>query len=117
MFRKSGSFFQSAFSLLIACFAGVLGTLLHQTKIQGEIPIGLIASLGMVLMLSAFIRDNQKGKMPGFTFSLSLALFIFVVSQNLTGDILIPGNNAGLWWSFGAIGIAALVALWPKPKA
>jgi N-acetyl-1-D-myo-inositol-2-amino-2-deoxy-alpha-D-glucopyranoside deacetylase len=114
MFRKSGRFLQTAVSLLIACFTGVLGTLLHQTKVQGEMPIGLIVSLGMVLMLSAFIRDNQKGRMPGFTFSISLAVFISFVSQNITGDILIPANNAGLWWSYGAICIAALVSLWPK---
>ena len=40
----------------------------------------------------------------------------FVLGQNRIGDIPIPGGDAGLWWCFGAIVVAAMVGLWPKLK-
>jgi hypothetical protein len=99
-----------------ASFASLIGTLMHQTQVGDQVPIGLLFSLSLVLMLSGAIRDRQKGKLPGAIFTITLAVQLFLIGQNLTGDILIPGNNAGLWWSYGAIGIAAIVALWPKLK-
>jgi hypothetical protein len=101
---------------IYASFASLIGTLIHQTQVGDQVPIGLLFSLSLVLMLSGAIRDRQKGKLPGAIFTITLAVQLFLIGQNLTGDILIPGNNAGLWWSYGAIGIAALVALWPKLK-
>ena len=98
-------------------FAAVIGTLMHQTQVGDEIPIGLLFSLSLVLMLAGGIRDRQKGKLPGLVFSITLAALLFLIAQNLTGDILIPANNAGLWWSYGAIVVAALVAFWPKLKS
>ena len=98
-------------------FAAIAGTLMHQTQVSDEIPIGLLFSLSLVLLISGGIRDRHVGKIPGLVFAITLAVQLFLISQNLTGDILIPGNNAGLWWSYGAIGVAALVALWPKTKS
>ena len=104
---------------IYASFASLIGTLMHQTQVGDQVPIGLLFSLSLVLILSGAIRDRHKGKLPGAIFTITLAVQLFLIGQNITGDILIPGNNAGLWWSYGAIGIAALVALWPKlkPKA
>ena len=104
-------------AFLLASFASVVGTLMHQTQVGDEIPIGLLFSLSLVLLVAGGIRDKQSGKLPGLVFALTIALELFVIGQNLTGDILIPGNNSGLWWSYGAIGVAALVALWPKLKS
>lgn len=107
----------SIIGFLYASFAALVGTLMHQTQVGGEIPIGLFFSLSLVLMLAAGIRDKQSGKLPSLTFAIVLAVQLFLISQNLTGDILIPANNAGLWWSYGAIGVASLVALWPKLRS
>ena len=107
----------AVFGFLYASFASVVGTLMHQTNVGNEIPIGLLFSLSLVLILAGGIRDRQKGKLPGLVFALTIAVELFAIGQNLTGDILIPGNNSGLWWSYGAIGVAALVALWPKLKS
>jgi hypothetical protein len=106
---------------LIGCgygtFAAIIGTLMHQTQVGDGVPLGLLFSLSLVLMLSASIRDRHRGKLSGLVFAVTLATLLFTIGQNLTGDILIPGNNAGLWWSYGAIGVAALVALWPQLKS
>ena len=103
--------------VLFALFAMVFGTITHQTQLAEGMPIGLFFSFSLVLMLAAAIRDRQKGKLPGFVFTLTLGIGLFVISRNFGGDILIPGNNAGLWWSYGAVGVAALVALWPKLRS
>ncbi len=103
-------------ALGLGVVASVMGTVMHQTKIQGEVPIGLFFSLSLVLFLAGGVRDRQRNKAPGFVFALTLAILVFLIGQNLTGDILIPANDAGLWWSYGSIAVAALVALWPKLK-
>jgi uncharacterized membrane protein HdeD (DUF308 family) len=103
-------------ALLYAVFGSVIGTVMHQTKLANEVPIGLIFSLALVVMLAANIRDRQEKKLPGVTFAIFLGAILFVIGQNLTGDILIPGNDLGLWWSYGAVGLATLIALWPKLK-
>ena len=100
-----------------ASFASVVGTLMHQTQVGDEIPIGLLFSLSLVLLVAGSIRDKQSGKISGLVFTITLAAQLFIIAQNLTVDILIPANNAGLWWSYGAIGVAALVSLWPKLKS
>ena len=117
MARGRGGIKGAVVGFIYASFTSVVGTLMHQTQVGDEIPIGLLFSLSLVLMLAGGIRDRQKGKLPGLVFALTIAVGLFVIGQNLTGDILIPGNNSGLWWSYGAIGVAALVALWPKLKA
>ena len=100
--------------ILYASFAASAGTLMHQTQVGDEIPIGLLFSLSLVLLMAGGIRDKQSGKTPGLVFAITLAVQLFLIAQNLSGDILIPANNAGFLWSYGAIGVAALVALWPK---
>jgi xanthine/uracil permease len=103
-------------ALFYAIFGSVIGTLMHQTKLNSEVPIGLLFSFALVIMLAANIRDHQIKKLPGAMFAISLGLILFLIGQNFSGDILIPGNDLGLWWSYGAIGLAALIALWPKLK-
>jgi hypothetical protein len=101
---------------IYASFTSVVGTLMHQTQVGDEIPIGLLFSLSLVLLVAGGISDKRSGKIPGLVFTITLAVQLFLIAQNHTGDILIPANNSGLWWSYGAIGVAALVALWPKLK-
>lgn len=116
MARGRGGIKGAAIGFVFGSFAAVVGTLMHQTKVGDEVPIGLLFSLSLVLMLAGGIRDRHDGKLPGFVFAATLAVQIFAISQNLTRDVLIPGNDAGLWWSYGAIGVAALVGFWPKLK-
>jgi N-acetyl-1-D-myo-inositol-2-amino-2-deoxy-alpha-D-glucopyranoside deacetylase len=112
---KLQSFKGVFFGFVYAILAAGLGTLMHQTQVEA-VPVGLLFSLSLVLLSSGAIRDKQTGKLPGLAFTVTLAVAIFVIGQNFTADILIPGNDIGLWWSYGSIGIAALVGLWPKLK-
>jgi N-acetyl-1-D-myo-inositol-2-amino-2-deoxy-alpha-D-glucopyranoside deacetylase len=112
---KLQSFKGVFFGFVYAILAAGLGTLMHQTQVEA-VPVGLLFSLSLVLLSAGAIRDKQAGKLPGLAFTVTLAVAIFVIGQNFTTDILIPGNDIGLWWSYGSIGIAALVGLWPKLK-
>jgi hypothetical protein len=106
---------------LVAFFAALitstLGTLQHQTRLSDNLPIGLFLSISLVFMGAALVRDRSRTKGPGFFFALSVAALVFLTGQNLTNDILIPGNDLGLYWSYGSIATATLVALWPKLKS
>jgi N-acetyl-1-D-myo-inositol-2-amino-2-deoxy-alpha-D-glucopyranoside deacetylase len=113
MARKLQSFKGVFFGFVYAILAAGLGTLMHQTQVEA-VPVGLLFSLSLVLLNAGALRDKQTGKLPGLAFTVTLAVAIFVIGQNFTTDILIPGNDIGLWWSYGSIGIAALVGLWPK---
>jgi N-acetyl-1-D-myo-inositol-2-amino-2-deoxy-alpha-D-glucopyranoside deacetylase len=112
---KLQSFKGVFFGFVYAILAAGLGTLMHQTQVEA-VPVGLLFSLSLVILSAGAIRDKQAGKLPGLAFTVTLVVAIFVIGQNFTTDILIPGNDIGLWWSYGSIGIAALVGLWPKLK-
>lgn len=115
--KRASKFVQMLTGFGYGTFAAIVGTLMHQTQVGDEVPIGLLFSLSLVLLISGGIRDRYFDKIPGLAFTLTLAVQLFLISQNLTGDILIPANNAGLSWLYVAIGMAALVALWPKLKS
>ena len=116
MARGKTSVFAFMGSALIAFIVSVLGTLQHQTQLGTGAPIGLIFGLSLVFMGAAFIRDRNTRKGPVLAYAVSLAILVFLFGQKITQDVLIPNNDLGLYWSYGSIGIAMLVALWPKLK-
>ena len=114
MAKASKRIFSSLGAVFVAALVAVVGTVQHQTQLGQGAPLGLIFGLSLVFMAAAFIRDRSSSKWPVLTYAMSLAVTVFAIGQNLTGDILIPGNDLGLYWSYGSIGVAVLVALWPK---
>ena len=99
--------------LALALVAGVFGTIFHQTE-SGPIPLGLILSITGVALLAIEARGawpKRIGFLAGF-----LPL-IFVAAQDLTGDKMIPANEIGTIWSFGSVGIAILILMWPRIKS
>lgn len=97
--------------VLLAIAAAVFGTIAHQTNIQ-EVPVGLI--LGMSAVLMASISARSLGGVARLVFLISFVGLVFLFSQDLTGDKLIPQNQAGLIWSYGSALISASLTLWPK---
>lgn len=114
MASRGNVWFRTGYAIFVALFVAVLGTLQHQTQLAAGAPLGLIFSLSLVFMGAAFIRDRNRSKVPVLAFAVSLAVLIFFFGQAFSQDVLIPANDLGLYWSYGAIGIAMLVALWPK---
>lgn len=99
--------------LALALVAGVFGTIFHQSE-SGPIPLGLILSITGVALLAIEARGawpKRIGFLAGF-----LPL-IFVAAQDLTGDKMIPANEIGTIWSFGSVGIAILILMWPRIKS
>ena len=105
---------QHLLALLLGFSAAVFGTVIHQSTTPPEIPLGLIFALAIALMAAAEVRSLTAKKLPGVTFTAALAITIFLAAQDFTGDKLIPLNQTGLIWSYGAIGIAILVSAFPR---
>ena len=101
-------------AIALALAVAVIGTIMHQSVIQVDVPIGLILSLAMVLFAATEVRGLSKKKLPALAFTVFLTAVIFLAAQDLTGDKLIPANDMGLIWSYGAIGIAILVGVFPR---
>ncbi len=116
MAKASKRIFSSLGAVFVAALVAVVGTVQHQTQLGPGTPLGLIFGLSLVFMAAAFIRDRSRSKWPALSYAMALAMTVFLIGQNLSDDILIPGNDLGLLWSYGSIGIAMLVALWPKLK-
>ncbi len=96
--------------LALALVAGVFGTIFHQSQ-SGLFPLGLILSLAGVALLAI----EAKGSWPKrIGFLVGFMPLIFVAAQDLTGDKMIPANELGTIWSYGSVGIAILILLWPK---
>lgn len=105
-----------ALGLLGSAVAGVLvavaGTVAHQTQVSGT-PVGLVVA-GIVVLAFAMQSRLITGKLGAIFFAAALAATIFWTGLDIHNDKMIPANQLGLIWSYGAIGLAAIVAIWPK---
>ena len=107
---------KKALGLLGSAFAGafvaVAGTVAHQTKVNGA-PVGLVVA-GIVVLAFTMQARIQTGKLGAIFFAAALAATIFWTGLEFHKDKMIPANDLGLFWSYGAIGLAAIVVIWPK---
>ena len=62
MARGRGGIKGALVGFIYASFASVVGTLMHQTQVADEIPIGLLFSLSLVLMLR--VRRGPHRSVP-----------------------------------------------------
>ncbi|MEY5023966.1 MAG: hypothetical protein RL569_879 [Actinomycetota bacterium] len=88
------------------------GTVAHQTQVGGA-PVGLL--LASIAVLAFAIQARIKtGKLGAAIFATALAATIFWTGLAFHQDKMIPANQLGFIWSYGSIGIAALVVIWPN---
>jgi hypothetical protein len=97
-------------SLLLAFFIAVAGTAFHQTNLGG-FPVGIVLAFSALLLGS--IEARNRGKVR-YLFPVFLGIWIFVFSQDWSGDKLLPANELGFIWTYGSVLVAALVSMWPK---
>lgn len=97
-------------SALAASFVAVFGTISHQTQMYG-LPVGIVLSLACAIIGAVTSRTSPLGRI---TFPILMGFFIFVSAQDWTGDKLVPANELGIVWSYGAVLLAVLVSLWPR---
>lgn len=98
--------------LLLAFVIAVAGTAFHQTNLGG-FPVGVVLAFSALLLGS--IEARNKGNVR-YLFPVLLGIWIFVFSQDWSGDKLLPANELGIAWTYGSVLIATLISLWPKMK-
>lgn len=101
---------QVLFVLLLGFVIAVAGTAFHQTNLGG-LPVGIVLAFSALLLGS--IEARNRGKVR-YLFPLFLGIWIFVFSQDWSGDKLLPANELGFVWTYGSVLVAALVSMWPK---
>ena len=99
-------------SAVAGIFVAVAGTVAHQTQVSGT-PVGLVVA-GIVVLAFAMQSRMITGKLGAIFFVAALAATIFWTGLDIHNDKMIPANQLGLIWSYGAIGLAAVVVIWPK---
>ena len=99
-------------SAVAGIFVAVAGTVAHQTQVSGT-PVGLVVA-GIVVLAFAMQSRMITGKLGAIFFTAALAATIFWTGLDIHNDKMIPANQLGLIWSYGAIGLAAVVVIWPK---
>ena len=99
-------------AIALALAVGVLGTVMHQTNVNG-LPFGVVGALVIVLVVALNLRDNRAS---GWVFFAALAGFIFFIGMDIHADKMIPANLSGYLWSFGGVTLAAFVAMFPRFK-
>jgi hypothetical protein len=67
-----------------------------------------------VVLAFAMQARITAGKLGAIFFAAALAVTIFWTGLEFHDDKMIPANQLGLLWSYGAIGLAAIVVIWPK---
>jgi len=99
-------------SALAGGFVAVAGTVAHQTQVSGA-PVGLVIACIVVLAFAIQARI-KTGKLGAIFYAAALAATIFWTGLDFHQDKMIPANQLGLIWSYGSIGLAAIVVIWPK---
>jgi len=99
-------------SAVAGTFVAVAGTVAHQTQVSGT-PVGLVVA-GIVVLAFAMQSRMITGKLGAIFFAAALAATIFWTGLDIHNDKMIPANQLGLIWSYGAIGLAAVVVIWPN---
>ncbi|MEI6590666.1 MAG: hypothetical protein WCO24_01530, partial [Actinomycetes bacterium] len=109
--------FAALWALPLGFLLGVAGTLLHNIESGGPIPLGLIVALVMVFSLGLAMRllRNSRGalNLMAAAFTLTIA---FLAQRQSGGGALIFANTIGEFWTFGSIGILALISVFPRLK-
>jgi hypothetical protein len=97
-------------ALALALIVAVLGTVMHQTNLNG-LPFGS----GLALLIVSTVAINlRKNRASGWIFFGGLAVLIFLIGMDIHDDKMIPANFNGYLWSYGSVTIAAFVAMFPK---
>ena len=98
-------------AIFLAGVVSIIGTAIHQTRIF-EAPIGVALALGAVLWGALVLRKNVK-RLASWVFTGLLAVLLTTFAQE-AHDVMIPATDLGYAWTYGAIGIAAVVTAFPK---
>jgi N-acetyl-1-D-myo-inositol-2-amino-2-deoxy-alpha-D-glucopyranoside deacetylase len=101
-------------AVMKAATVAVFGTILHQSFLFDQFPIGSVLSLSLVLIVALQIRTNSGFRSPNLFFSVVILGLLFLFSQGFWQDKMIPANQAGFIWSYGAAVLAFAVAMWPR---
>lgn len=96
------------------------GTLMHQVLASNpeRTPIGLIVALISVASVSLSLRLLRSSRGALYLTSITFGLTVFTLAQRqVGGEVLIPANEIGNFWSFGSIAICAAIILFPRIHA
>jgi len=97
-----------------AVFVVIFGTIVHQSTIGNQLPVGALLAVLLALLVSLEIRINSASRAEGWAFALLLTVMLFVIGQDFWDDKMLPSNQAGLIWSFGSPILAFAAVFWPR---
>ncbi|MEN9752965.1 MAG: hypothetical protein RL670_656, partial [Actinomycetota bacterium] len=111
-------FFSALWAIPLGALLGLTGTLLHNIKTSaGDLPLGLIVALTIVFSLGLAMRILRQSRgalnLMGAAFTATIA---FLAQRQSGGGALIFATTIGEIWTFGSIGILALIAIFPRLK-
>jgi hypothetical protein len=93
--------------------AGVLGTVSHRTTWQ-DLPVGLVLAMALTASAAVVCRAwSGLGALLVCGAGWLVAVQVLAVSGP-GGDVLVPAQPVGLWWTYGGLAVFAVVAFLPR---
>ncbi|AEG43718.1 DUF6113 family protein [Isoptericola variabilis] len=93
--------------------AGVLGTVTHRTTWL-DLPVGIVLAFALTASTGVVCRAwSGLGALLGCGAGWLLAVQVLAVSGP-GGDVLVPAQPIGLWWTYGGLVVLAVVAFLPR---
>ncbi|MGB4706075.1 MAG: hypothetical protein WBH43_02535 [Aquiluna sp.] len=114
MKKKANRLFGALMVAGRATFVLIFGTILHQSTLGDQLPVGASLALLLTMLVAMEIRISSDSRTDGLFFALLLAVMLFVIGQDFWEDKMLPSNQNGLIWSFGAPLIAFAITAWPR---
>lgn len=112
-------------TVVAAAVAGLIGTVLHRSGADINVPWGLVAAFALVFFSTWLARRRSGAIGVGFHLIVcSAVVWWLAVTMGPAGDVLVPiaskafvtffSQQAGYIWLFGSIAVQLIVLFFPK---
>lgn len=106
---------RSLWALPLGWLLGIAGTLLHLTKTEAGLPIGLIIALLMVGSLSLALRILRRSRGALYLMALAFIITVLQLAQKSDGGSqFVTNSTLSTYWVYGSIALIFLIVIFPR---
>ena len=114
-FNAAKPWFRSLWAIPLGVLTGITGTMLHLSRTQDGVPIGLAIALIIVIALALALRTLRRSRGALYLMVVSFIATILQLAQPQDeGSQFFMNSTLSSWWLYGSIAALAVIVLFPR---
>ncbi len=114
-FNAAKPWFRSVWAIPLGVLAGITGTMLHLSRTQDGVPIGLAIALIIVVALALALRMLRRSRGALYLMVTSFIVTVLQMAQPQDeGSQFFMNSSLSSWWLYGSIAALAVIVLVPR---